>query len=215
MSYRITLQADAGQLTGHFGVTQVLAYYERNIERGPTEYITAICAKGKERVLDEFRWGLLPFWARNSVQADGVSILANRSFDYLLRRQRCVIPCSTYYRFVPEQRKRKAERILLHRGSSLPMAGVYDVRISPLGEELRTCTILTTRSSAPGREEDVPMLLGPEQIDAWLSSDHLDKRSIRDLVERIADAQPKSLRYAAGEPVVDAGGDGGLQPFPA
>lgn len=214
MSFRYTLQADTGRLIGHFGITHVLSYYETDREFGPTESISAICTKPNERVLDEFRWGLLPFWARNAVQADGLAILANKSFDYLLKRQRCVIPCSAYYRYVPGQGKRKPERVLLHKGELLAMAGVYDVRISPQGEELRTCTILSVPALASGREEQLPILLTPEQTDRWLAPDYLDKRAVRDMVETIAETQPKWLPQRSGEPE-GAERDSGWQPFPA
>ncbi|GAA3403529.1 SOS response-associated peptidase [Paenibacillus hodogayensis] len=213
MSYRFTLQADARLLTEHFGVTQLLAYIESEREYAPTGYVSAICGRGQERVLDEFRWGLLPFWARNAVHADGLSILGNKSFDYLLKRQRCVIPCSAYYRHVPEQGRKKAERVLLLQGQPLALAGVYDIRISPQGEELRTCTILSVTSAAPGRDEQVPIVLGPEQTEAWLSAEFMDKLGVRDMVETIVDAQPRNLTYPYGEPAAEEGE--GLQPFPA
>jgi putative SOS response-associated peptidase YedK len=214
MNYRFTLQAEVRQLTGRFGVTQVLAYCERDREKRPTDYIAAVYTQGIDRVLDEFRWGLLPFWAKNSVQADGLTMLANKSFDYGLKRQRCVIPCSSYSRYIPEQGRRKAEQLMLHQGEMLAMAGVYDIRLSPQGEELRACTILSVRKAAPGQDEDVPILLGAKQIEAWLSPDFMDKRSVIDLVEAIAESQPKSLLLPAGA-AVTGGSEGGLEPFPA
>lgn len=213
MTYRLTLHADAERLAGHFGVTRVDAYRPLDRERSPTETIAAIHSSAKERVLDEFRWGLLPFWAKSSVQADGLSILANKSFHGLLKRNRCVIPCSLYCRFVPERGRRKEERILLHSGGTLAMAGVYDVLHGTQGELLRTCTILSVRTAAPERDEDVPMLLNERQMEAWLSTDYMEKRAIADLLETIADAQPKSLPHLSD---LSAEKDkSGLRPFPA
>lgn len=216
MSYRFTLRADAGRLVDLFGVTQMLCYVESDREYVPTGYVTAICGKGKERVLDDFRWGLLPFWAKNAVQAGCRSVLDNKSFDYMLKRQRCVIPCSTYFRLMPSpNKKRKPQMLTLHTSDTpLAMAGVYDVRISPQGEELRTCTILSVFSAGPQFEEEVPMLLGEKQIEAWLSADFLDSRGVRDLVEAIAESQPKPLMHPGLE-TENAGSGEGLQPFPA
>ncbi|MEF3306060.1 SOS response-associated peptidase family protein [Paenibacillus sp. GYB003] len=216
MSYRFTLQADARSLIDRFDVTQLLAYVESDREYAPTEAVFAISGKENERILDEYRWGLLPYWAKNAVQADSRSVLNNKSFDYLLKRQRCVVPCSAYYRLEPARRRnREPQPIMLHSGDRpLAMAGVYDVRISPNGEELRACTILSVHSAAPGFEEEVPMLLADRQIDAWLSADFLSKREICDLVETIADAQPRTLVRPGAVPA-PADGEGGWQPSPA
>lgn len=213
MNYRFTLQADVRQLTGRFGVTQVLAYDAREREKCPTDYIACVYTQGNERVLDEFRWGLLPFWAKNSVQADGVTTLSNKSFAYGLKRQRCIIPCSTYYRHIPERGRKKAGQLMLHQGEMLAMAGVYDIRLSPQGEELRACTILSVRKAAPGQDEEVPILLGAKQIEAWLSPDFMDRRSVIDLVEAIVESQPKSLLPPTGA-AVKGESEGGLKPFP-
>ncbi|PYI49933.1 SOS response-associated peptidase family protein [Paenibacillus flagellatus] len=213
MNYRFTLQADVGRLTERFGVTQVLAYYESEREKAPTGNVAAICSKGNERMLDEFRWGLMPFWAKDSVQADARSVLGNKTFDYLLKRQRCVIPCTTYYRVVPEDGKKSGpDRIVLHEGDSLGMAGIYDVWVSPQGEELRTCTILSMEQAAPGREEQVPMLLGEEQIEEWLDGAYKDKDDVERLLETIAARQPRLRPLPSGYPAAAAGGGDELRP---
>ncbi|WP_158606774.1 SOS response-associated peptidase family protein [Paenibacillus ginsengarvi] len=215
MSYRFTLQADASRICDHFGVTQLLAYVQSDRDYVPTGSVSAICLKGGQRVLDEFRWGLLPYWAKTAVQTDGRSLLNNKSFGYMLKRQRCVVPCSAYYKVVPAERRNRAPyAVMLHEGEQpLAMAGVYDVRISPQGEELRSCTILSVPSSAPGFEEDVPMLLGPKQMEAWLSPAFMDAEEVRDLVETIAERQPKPQLRALPQAAKDEGES--IYPFPA
>jgi putative SOS response-associated peptidase YedK len=192
MSYRLVLHADVHELTDRFHVTQVLAFHERNSEIAPTGLIPAIFGKQSERLLDECRWGLMPYWAKASVQADTRSVLTNKSFDYMLKRQRCIIPCSSYYSVTPGQRGRKQEHRLLHKGRLLAIAGVYDLYKNPYGEELRTCTILSVPARSAGQDGPVPMLLSPAQMDAWLSTEFLAKGDLVEMVEDIAAIQPET-----------------------
>lgn len=201
MSYRLALHADVHDLTERFQVTQVLAFHERNSEIAPTGLIAAIYGKERERRLDEFRWGLMPYWAKASIQADTRSVLTNKSFDYMLKRQRCIIPCSSYYSLTPERRRRRPERLLLHEGHMLAIAGVYDVYKNPLGEELRTCAILSVPSRSLHQEGLVPMLLNPAQTDAWLSTEFLDKSTLVEMIEDMAAIQPGPVERNMKAPV--------------
>lgn len=211
MNYRFRLEADLGELTERFGVTRVLFYYESSREKGPTESIAAIRSHGRERTLDEFRWGLMPFWARDAIQADTLSVLRNKSFDYLLKRQRCVIPCNAYYRVWPDDPKRRPEHVLYRQRDALAMAGLYDVWSSPQGYEMRTCTILSVRSSEPDRDEYVPMLLGPEQVEAWLAPEFMDKPDIEMMVESIAESQKWLIRRLLEDPAsAESDGDAAM-----
>lgn len=199
MHYRLTLPTDVHELTERFGVTQVLAYCKRESNSGPGDFVPVIYGQGNERLLDEYRWGLVPFRSKYAVLADSVSVLANKAFDYLLKRRRCVIPCSAYYRFYPERSRQQSEYALLLSDEAMALAGIYDVRISPQGEEERACAILSACAVAPGREENVPVVLAPKQIDDWLATSFLDDRAVKDMVEALTDSQPKHLRNTAGD----------------
>jgi putative SOS response-associated peptidase YedK len=191
------LPPDSVKLAERFGVAAWTADPSRDRFRTPGDPIWAITNNDDARMMQPIRWGLVPSWSKWSVQTDSGAALANPSFRYLLKRRRCLIPVSAYSRIVPEHRRQpRAEYKLLYSGGEPPfaVAGIYDVRIAPSGEVLHCCAILTVPASGPGREEHMPMVLTPALIGAWLSGVFLDDSAVDDLVETLADRQPKHLR---------------------
>lgn len=178
MCDRYTLTAELSELSYRFQISRTMFYFVNQRSMRPQEPISVISVKHQERTLDEFRWGLMPFWAQDSIHADYHSIFEKRAFDHLLKRQRCIIPGSSFDRVTPLNRKEeKVNRYIMHDGQTFAMAGVYDVWCGSFGEELRTCSILTrqVRNNETGREETVPFILNDEQADTWLDPDLFDK----------------------------------------
>ncbi|WP_282941743.1 SOS response-associated peptidase family protein [Paenibacillus sp. RC67] len=181
MCDRYTLTADLSELSDRFRVSKTIFYYANQRSMKPQQSIAVISVKNHERTLDEFRWGLMPFWAQDSILADYQSIFDKRAFDHLLKRQRCIIPGSSFDRVTPLNRKEeKVSRYIVHEGRTFAMAGVFDVWCGSFGEELRTCSILTrkVRNKDTGEFETVPLILNEEQSDTWLDTDLFDKNAL-------------------------------------
>lgn len=188
MCNRLNLQADVSELTDSFGVSRVLFYYANQRSLVPNESIAVIRTKENERTLDECRWGLMPFWAQDANRADISTVFEKRAFDHLLKRQRCVVPASSFDQVtVLSKKQEKVRRFVMPSRATFGMAAVFDEWNGSFDEELRTCTILTRRvwNDAQGLEEQVPVILNPEQIERWLSPDLFDKQLVQELVDSI------------------------------
>ena len=75
-------------------------------------------------------------------------------------------------------------RFTLKTRSVFSLAGLYETWISPNGEKLSTCTVLTTRPNevvAPVHDR-MPVILRPEHEAAWLSR---EQRSIPALMSML------------------------------
>ncbi|MFE5319648.1 SOS response-associated peptidase family protein [Paenibacillus sp. NPDC056579] len=196
MCDRFILHADLDELNERYGITRALSYYSHQNNRLPNESIAAITQKDSVRTLDEYRWGLMPFWARDSVLADNLNVFRNRAFDYLVKRQRCVIPGSSFDRVTWLNPKKEAvDRYIAQDGRTFAMAGVYDVWKGSLGEELRTCTIVTRKRTDDdtGSEVRVPILFDEEQVEAWLDPKRFDKTALMHWLESIQSPQFQKL----------------------
>ncbi|GAA4871227.1 SOS response-associated peptidase [Paenibacillus vulneris] len=181
MCDRFNLTADLTELNDRYRLSKTMFYYANDRSLRPQQPITAITAKGNERILDEFRWGLMPFWAQDSVLVDSEAIYDKRAFDHLLKRQRCIIPASSFDRVTSLGRKKEqVQRYMTNDGQTFAMAGVYDVWSGSFGEELRTCSILIKRiqNNETGSMETVPFIMNEEQADTWLDTELFDKSAL-------------------------------------
>src|SRR5687767_1610239 len=69
----------------------------------PTQPVPAVLERKGQRVLDEFRWGLIPRWAKDVkignrlINARAETIASTPAFRDAFKWRRCIIPASRYY----------------------------------------------------------------------------------------------------------------------
>jgi putative SOS response-associated peptidase YedK len=140
----------------------------------PTDQIPVIRFIGGARRIDLMRWGLVPAWAKDvggfathNARDDGFT--TKPAFrDAWRKGRRCIVPASSFY----EWRKTDKQPFAIGLGDGTPLgfAGLWDEWVSPDGEVLLSCTIITTAPNAlMGPIHDrMPVILAPEQWPAWL-----------------------------------------------
>jgi putative SOS response-associated peptidase YedK len=130
-----------------------------------------------ERELAQVRWGLVPRWARDPsigsrmINARGETAAIKPSFRTAFRRHRCLLPADAFYEWQPGPGgTRQPMRIGLGDGGLMGFAGLYERWLSPEGEPLDTCTILTTGANALlSRVHDrMPVIVDPAHYAVWL-----------------------------------------------
>ncbi|MFC5649774.1 SOS response-associated peptidase [Paenibacillus solisilvae] len=169
MCQALSVTADSSEITDRFGIEQVLSYRSNRQEINTHETVSIILEHKETRILDEYRWGLVPFWAKDSFRMDSAELLQKPIFERIIKKQRCVIPCSGFYVTRTEGKVTERMKVTMRTGT-FGIAGLYDVFKSASGEEVRTCTLLMTPANlliAPF-ESRMPAILEPEDIDAWL-----------------------------------------------
>lgn len=132
--------------------------------------------QGRELVL--LRWGLIPHWAQDTaignrtINARGETAATKPTFRSAFARRRCLIPADGFYEWRAEGGRKQP--YLIQRGDQRPMllAGLWDEWRGP-DETIRSATIVTTSANNELRalHERMPVILGPDQIDAWLDPD--------------------------------------------
>lgn len=146
----------------------------------PTDEVYAV-AEGKDgtRRLGTFKWGLVPFWAKdpkvgNRMINARVETLRSK-FKRTLERRRCLIPADGFYEWQERPAGQKKQPFFIHRKDSEPMAfaGLWEVwhdDENPDGDPLRTCSIITTDANqVVARTHDrMPVMLPAEAWEAWL-----------------------------------------------
>ncbi len=182
----------AKEVTARFGIQKVLFEAEARYNIAPTQQVAAITQQNDERVLDGFRWGLVPVWAddpaigNRMINARSETLREKPSFKRILRRKRCLIPADGFYEWRENEnaaKKSRATKTPLHikrkDGELFAFAGLWDewqprsqAGSTPdtAAEPLRTCTIIT---SEPNKflatvHHRMAVVLPPELEAAWL-----------------------------------------------
>ena len=97
-----------------------------------------------------FKWGLIPFWAKDPsighkmINARAETVDEKPSFKTCLQRKRCLIVADGFYEWKKEGSTKRPHRITLKNKELFGFAGLWDAWKSPTGEIVNSCTIITT-----------------------------------------------------------------------
>jgi putative SOS response-associated peptidase YedK len=90
------------------------------------------------------------------------------------RRHRCLLPADGFYEWMPTQGaeggRKQPVHITMKSGMPFGLAGLYERWLSPEGEVLDTCTIVTTTANTLLRpvHDRMPVIIAPEDYARWL-----------------------------------------------
>jgi putative SOS response-associated peptidase YedK len=130
-----------------------------------------------DRELAHVRWGLVPRWAKDPsigskmINARGETLAEKPSFRTALKRHRCLVPADGFYEWktLPAGRKQPIH-IGMQDGKPFAFAGLTERWLSPAGEILDTCTIITTQANAllAPLHDRMPVIVAPAAYERWL-----------------------------------------------
>ena len=153
----------------------------------PTDEVAAVVEHHGERVVDAFRWGLVPFYAKSArdgarlINARAETVESSPAFRTAFARHRCIIPADAFYEWRRERDPAtgkiiRSEPFAVRRsdGEPLALAGLWSSWRDPdTAARLYTCSILTTDpNELVARIHDrMPVVLDPTDWDAWLAQE--------------------------------------------
>jgi putative SOS response-associated peptidase YedK len=169
----------------------------------PGQLVPVIIAHSPRRIV-LMRWGLIPHWAKDAktaykrINARVETLTQRPAFRGLLNHNRALIPACGYYEWKADGREKTPYYIHPQRESFVAFAGLYDVWMTPAGEELYTFTIITTEADPfmARLHNRMPVVLERELEDNWLDFEITSARGVLGILERSAgiplDAYPVS-----------------------
>ena len=131
------------------------------------------------RVLQRFRWGLIPYWAKDPriaaklVNARVETAATSSAFRAALERRRCIVPSSGFYEWTGD-RKNRLPHWLYPEDGILSMAGVWESwRPAPGEAPVLTFAILTTAANPDVERlhDRMPVIVPAEARETWLDPD--------------------------------------------
>lgn len=187
MCGRYTSTTSPVDLAAYFDVDEIVATDlgpRYNVAPTDPVYGVASSKDGTTR-LGTFRWGLVPFWAKDvsvgsrMINARAESVLDKSAFRRPFERRRCILPADGFYEWQAVEGARKKQPWYIHRrdGDVLALAGLWDswrpVKGSDEGR-IVSCSIITTGANASMAplHDRMPVVLPPSAWAAWLDPDN-------------------------------------------
>jgi putative SOS response-associated peptidase YedK len=135
--------------------------------------------KSGDRELSFLQWGLIPSWSKDSatgykmINARSETVHEKPSFKQAFHARRCIIPASGFYEWQKAGKEKIPHYIRLRDGDIMSLAGLWERWKSPEGEDLETCTILTTAANSLLKKlhDRMPVILHRAEFDIWLDRD--------------------------------------------
>ena len=153
----------------------------------PTQDVVTVMNNGNLH-LDLLRWGLIPSWSKEEnigsrmINARAETLAEKPSFKRLLHNKRCLIVADGFYEWRQESgmKSKTPMYIMLKSKQPFTFAGLWDSWRGPDGEQIRTCTIITTEPNEllATIHNRMPAILTPEAREIWLDSTLHDERAL-------------------------------------
>jgi len=174
-----------------------------NYNIAPSQEILAIVRHDSQNHLEKLRWGLVPFWAKDTtkgsrmINARSETVATKPSFRTAFKWRRCLLPADGFFEWKTEKGDRQPFFLTLPDGGPFAFAGrgeTWDDR----GKEpnpYRSCSILTREASGSVMpiHNRMPVILKPEAFGQWLNRDNQDTRSLQDIIQNKAYTELKSI----------------------
>ena len=175
MCGRFTLTTNLGAIAARFGVARFLEEVGARYNIAPTQTVIVVSDNGT-RSLTEMRWGLIPSWAKDPaigdrmINARAETVATKPAFRVALRKRRCLIPADGFYEWQQVGRRKQAVYITLKSREPFSFAGLWEAWTAPDGEEIKTCTIITTEANDLLKpiHDRMPVILTREAERVWL-----------------------------------------------
>ena len=131
------------------------------------------------RELSIMRWGLIPFWSKDSkiaystINAKAETITTSPTYREAIKRRRCLVPADWFYEWKKMDAKTKQPyAIALNDGSLFAFAGLWDTwKDKATGQAINTYTVITTDPNQlmEPLHNRMPVILQRLDYDRWLA----------------------------------------------
>jgi putative SOS response-associated peptidase YedK len=189
MCGRYTLRTPVDSLVETFDIAEYPSSITPSYNIAPTQEVTAVVEEDEKRKLEMLRWGLIPSWAKDPaignkmINARAETVSEKPSFRSAFKKRRCLILADGFYEWKKTDDGKQPYHIKMQDGSPFAFAGLWETWQN--GEEIRSCTIITTEANGLMNEihHRMPVILPPEDYGMWLDPDFDEKDPLTSLLK--------------------------------
>ena len=166
----------------------------------PTQTVPVIRVNHGQRRISGLRWGLIPFWAKDSsigsrmINARAETIAVKPAFRSAFKRRRCVVPVDGFFEWQKRgQAAKQPFHIMSRNEKPLALAGIWESWTDKDRETVESVAIVTTQpNELMARLHDrMPVILSSEVMSRWLDPDFDDTARLE---EDLVPCDPHLLR---------------------
>lgn len=147
----------------------------------PTQSVATVLqtAEQPDRQFRWLHWGLIPSWAKDRtiasrlINARSETVTEKPSFRTAFKRRRCLILADGFYEWQRLEHQKQPFYFHLEDHQPFAFAGLWEHWQSPTGDEIQSCTILTTQANEVLKplHDRMPVILSAEDYETWLDPD--------------------------------------------
>ena len=190
MCGRYSLTTDIRYLEKRFNFDWTESGYGPRFNIAPTQPVITITSDGSSNQGQNMKWGLVPYWSKTQrmashmINARAETLEQRNSFRQLLTRRRCLILADGFYEWARENNMKVPMRIALKSGEPFGFAGLWDIWSSSDGEQVKSCTIITTEANKfiDPLHNRMPVIVPSKFEKIWLSIVDQDIETIKGLL---------------------------------
>ena len=168
---------DPEELQDMLGLEDVPAELVPNENISPGEGI-GVVTDGVKKSVQVFKWGLVPGWSKDPaignklINARAETLIEKPSFRNAFMRRRCLIPAGGFYEWRQEGSRKQPYLFTLADQKAFTLAGLWDHWQDNQGNELYSCTIITTTPNTLLAEyhDRMPVILDASNCWSWLEN---------------------------------------------
>ncbi|CAN5816214.1 SOS response-associated peptidase [soil metagenome] len=201
MCGRYTLKATSQQVARLFDLPET-PEVTPSYNIAPTQDVPVVIEEDSRR-LETMRWGLIPSWADDPsigsrmINARAETVAEKPSFRVAFKRRRGLIVADGFFEWQKTYDGKQPHYLRLKDGEPFAFAGLWESWRVEGGEEIRSCTIITTEPNELAAEihNRMPVILPSELYDPWLDPKNDDRE------ELLAMLQPYPAEQMTAHPV--------------
>jgi len=190
MCGRFVLLTDLSGIVTSFDVGDIACEYRRSNNIYPGRQVAAVIRDQVNRLV-EFRWGLIPSWAKDPsignrlINARAETVADKPSFRHAFRKRRCLIVADGFYEWQKTEGTVKQPWFIhLRSGAPCGFAGLYETWTSPEGSPVHSCTIITTKANEAlaAIHDRMPVIVPKAAQAVWLDPENQRQDELLELL---------------------------------
>jgi putative SOS response-associated peptidase YedK len=191
MCGRFILLIDLSVMVDYFQIGKVTSEYRTGCNICPGEQISAIIRNKDVNKLVNFRWGLIPSWAKDPsigykmINARAETLAEKPSFKSAFKKRRCLIPADAFYEWEKLGKVKQPLRFYLKSGEPIGLAGLYETWMSPEKNFINTCTIITTTPNELTLpiHDRMPAIVPKDKMAYWMDPENQDQQGLLSILK--------------------------------
>ncbi|NJK74406.1 MAG: SOS response-associated peptidase [Microcoleus sp. SU_5_6] len=177
MCGRFTLNT-SGQIIAEFFKIAEIPDIKPRYNIAPSQAVATVTFESEkmQRQFQFMRWGLIPSWAKDAkignrtINARSETVAEKPAFRSAIKHRRCLIIADGFYEWQQQGKTKQPYYFQMADSKPFAFAGLWENWESPEGENITSCSIITTEANETVKpvHDRMPVILYEGNWEQWL-----------------------------------------------